>query len=69
MATISKELAEKIIANDGYYSDDPRVMQVVRYDNFEGLPAYAILYDQDVRADRYRPSPYVNNPEIIWRAK
>lgn len=37
MATISKQLAEKIIANDGYYSDDPRVMQVVRYDNFEGF--------------------------------
>ena len=68
MATVSKEIADKIMANGGYYSDDPRVMQVVRYDNFEGQPAYAILYAQDIAADRYRPTQYVNNPKVIWRA-
>ena len=68
MATVSKHIADQIIAADGYYADDPRVQQVVRYTNFEGTFAYAILYPQDVAADRYAPSPFVRDPKIIWRA-
>lgn len=69
MATVSKELADQIIASDGYYSTDPRVMQVVKYDNAFGGTCYAILYQQDVDIDRYAPSPYVRNPKVIWEAK
>ena len=69
MATVSKAIADQIIASNGYYSDDPRVQQVVRYTNFEGVYAYAILYSQDVRHDRYAPSEFVRNPIVIWRAK
>lgn len=69
MATVPKDTADKIIANDGYFAGDPRVRQVIRYTNFEGGTSYAILYAEDVRADRYAPSPYVNNPVVIWRAE
>lgn len=69
MATVSKHIADQIIAGNGYYHDDPQVKQVVCYINMVGEIAYAILYDHDVAADRYAPSPFVQNPKIIWRAK
>lgn len=69
MATISKAMADKIIANDGYFSDDPRVLQVVEYTNMGGTQAYAILYEADVKADRYQASMFVQNPKVIWSAK
>jgi hypothetical protein len=68
MATVDQALAEQIIAADGYYSDDPRVMQVVTYDNAFGGKSWAILYQRDVGIDRYAPSEYVRNPQVIWRA-
>lgn len=69
MATVNEDIARQIIAQDGYYSDDPRVMQVVTYDNAFGGKSWAILYAQDVAVDRYAPSEYVRNPQVIWRAK
>jgi hypothetical protein len=68
MATVNKNLADQIIAANGYYSDDPRVMQVVEYDNAFGSKSWAILYAQDVAIDRYAPSEYVRNPKVIWSA-
>jgi len=69
MATVSKEIAEQIIAQNGYYSDDPRVNQVVKYDNAFGGESWAILYEQDVAMDRYHETEFVRNPQIIWRAE
>lgn len=66
MATVSKELAEQIIAADGYYATDPRVMQVVKYDNAFGGESWAILYEQDVAINRYAETAYVRNPQIVW---
>jgi len=68
MATVDKVIADKIIAQNGYYADDPRVQQVVEYDNAFGGKSWAILYAQDVAIDRYAPSEYVRNPKIIWQA-
>lgn len=68
MATVSEEIARTIIDNDGYYSDDPRVMQVVKYSNAFGGESWAILYEQDVAIDRYAESPYVRNPKVVWSA-
>ena len=67
MATVSKELALKIIANNGRYANDPLVHQVVKYRNYHGGESWAILYEQDVLQDRYAPSEYVINPEVVWR--
>tara|TARA_R110000868_G_scaffold5782_1_gene33954 strand:- start:26145 stop:26354 length:210 start_codon:yes stop_codon:yes gene_type:complete len=69
MATVDKDLAMKIIQADGHYADDPRVQQVVKYTNAWGAESYAILYERDVAINRYAPSDYVINPEIIWTAK
>ncbi len=68
MSTVGKTLALKIIEQNGYFEDDPRVHQVVKYTNAWGSESYAILYPRDVSADRYAPSAYVINPEVIWSA-
>jgi len=69
MSTVTKELAEEIIANNGYYENDPRIMQVVKYRNKWGGDCWAILYQEDVDFNRYEETEYVNNPTVIWEAK
>ena len=69
MASVDKSLADKIIALNGYYGDDERVMQVIKYKNNWGGDSYALLYKRDVEVNRYQASDYVINPEIIWRAE
>ena len=66
MATVYKELAEEIIANDGYYADDPRVVQVIKYQNSFGGESWAILYKEDVLTNRYAESEFIRNPETVW---
>lgn len=68
MATVSKDLADKIAANDGYYSDDPRVLRIIEYENaFDSRKAYGIEYEGQV--GKYRPSDFVINPKTYWEAK
>ena len=69
MATVSEGRARQIIAHDGYYFDDPRVMQVVTYTNIAGGKCWAILYARDVQSNRYAPSRSVINPKIEWTAE
>ncbi len=69
MATVDKAIALEIIANDGYYGEDPRVQQVVIYQNAFGGESFAILYQRDVDIDRYAETEYVRNPQIMWEAK
>ena len=66
MSTVYKELAEEIIANKGYYENDPRVMQVIKYQNSFGGESWAILYKEDVLMDRYAESEFIQKPEIVW---
>lgn len=69
MATINEKMAREIIEADGYYADDPRVMQVVKYENAFGGESWAILYEADVAVDRYQESEFVRNPVVVWAAK
>lgn len=67
MSTISKELANVIARNGGYFADDPRVLRIVQYTNAWGGEAYGIEYEGQV--GKYGPSDYVNNPKVYWEAK
>jgi hypothetical protein len=69
MATVSKELAQQIIAQEGQYKGDPPVHQVVRYQNYFNTECWAILYAQDVASDRYAETEYVRNPQVVWQFK
>ena len=67
MATVSKELADKIKNADGYYSDDPRVMRIVEYTDMGGKLAYGIEYQHHV--GKYAESEFVRSPRVYWEAK
>jgi len=69
MSTVSEAIATQIIAQNGHYCDDPRVMQVITYDNAYGGKSWAILYERHVAQNSYAPSHYIRNPKIIWRAQ
>lgn len=66
MATIHKELADKIVANDGYYLDDPRVVRVVEYTDMGGKQAYGIEYEHQL--GKYVESVFVRAPKVYWQA-
>lgn len=66
MATIGKELADKIKDASGYYSDDPRVMRIVEYTNSWGNLSYGIEYGHEI--GRYAESEFVRNPRVYWEA-
>jgi len=68
MATVSKELADKLVASDGYYKDDPRVYRIVEYTNAFGSGlSYGIEYSGE--QGKYTASEYVINPKVYWEAK
>lgn len=67
MASVSKEMAERIIADDGYYPGDPRCSKVVRYRNNWGSEAYALVWPHENQL-RYELSPDCHNVEVIWTA-
>lgn len=67
MATVSKKLAYEIIANNGYYADDPRVVRIIEYDNAFGGKGYGIEYRFEL--GRYQASQFVRNPRVIWEAR
>jgi len=67
MATISKKLADELVAGDGYYSDDPRAVRIVQYTNAWGGEAYGIEYPGQL--GKYAQSEYVIDPKVYWEAK
>lgn len=66
MATVSFELAHKLASNGGYYSDDPRVMRIIKYTNAWGKEAYGLEYERDI--GKYSASEYVIDPQVYWSA-
>lgn len=67
MATISKELADKLVSQDGYYSDDPRAIRIMEYTTAWGKQAYGVEYPGQL--GKYSPSEYINDPKVYWEAK
>jgi hypothetical protein len=73
MATINNgSIIKELIANNGYYSDDPRVAKIVEYTNSYGVITWGVTWSNENKRsqDRYlTPSPFVINPKLIWEAK
>ncbi len=67
MATVRKDTADKIAANDGYYSDDPAVVRIVEYTDMGGKQAYGLEYEGQL--GKYAESEWVRNPKVYWSAK
>jgi len=68
MATVSKDLADKLVAQDGYYKDDHRVLRIVEYTNVFGSGlSYGLEYKGQL--GKYCDSEYVINPRVYWEAE
>ena len=67
MATInSREIVDAIIAGDGHYLGDPRVIKIVQYENqWNGGLAYGIIYEGEDPM-RYHNSASCHNPQTLW---
>lgn len=66
MATVGKEIADKIKSGDGYYMDDPRVVRIVEYTDMGGKQAYGIEYKHEL--GKYAESFYIHQPKVYWEA-
>lgn len=65
MATLTKEMVEGIIENNGYYPGDPQIVRAVKYTNQWGGESYAVIYPgEDIW--RYHNAPACSNVEILW---
>lgn len=67
MATVSKDLADKIKSADGYYMDDPRVVRIVEYTDMGGKQAYGLEYEHQL--GKYAESVYIRNPHVYYQAQ
>jgi hypothetical protein len=65
MGTVSKEIADRVIA--GEYAEDG-VVKIVRYDNAFGGENYGLIME-DQNLDTYRESGFVQNPTVYWEKK
>jgi len=59
-------MIDRIVASNGYYMDDPRVVRIVEYTNAWGGLAYGIEYGHQL--GKYAESEYVRNPKVYWKA-
>ena len=69
MATItSKHIVDDLIANNGWYPEDPQVYAIVEYTSASGEKVWGITWPHDPNRTRYmaHQPPYVNHPKILW---
>lgn len=75
MGTVSKDIADRIIANNGYFtpiseyegSDNPQHSEITEYDNAFGGVSYGLTVKGIPNV--YTPSKYVRNPRVYWKLK
>ena len=65
MATVSKKLADEIVA--GKYDDD-RPVKIVEYDNAWGGIGYGVIFYGE-HLDKYRETGFVRKPRTYWEKK
>lgn len=66
MPTVSKSIADEIIAGDGYYETDPLVVRIVEYTDQGGKLAYGLEY-QGQFGKYGEQSQFIRNPRIYWQ--
>lgn len=67
MPTIdNKEIIDEIVANNGYFEGDPRVIAIVQYENdFGNKITYGVCYTSQ-QVSNYFNSPYCHHPKLYW---
>jgi hypothetical protein len=70
VATINKDLADRLVASKGRYPGDPPVLRIVEYTNLAGRLCYGIEYEWDLGKYTSEPdNPYIGNPRVYWEAR
>ena len=72
MSTVDKNFADNLKANRGYYNgdsdnsmgDNPRVVEIIEYDNAFGGVGYGLVFDGT--RNRYIESEFVRSPRSYW---
>ena len=68
MPTVSKPIADKLVAGDGWYpGDHTRVMRIVEYTDMGGKLAYGLEYEGNIGI--YVESSYIRDPRVYWEAE
>lgn len=67
MATVSKDIADQIIAGK-YAAKDGWPLRIVEYTNQWGGTSYGVEHYAH-EYGRYHESPFVINPRVYWQAK
>lgn len=67
MGTVSKEIADQIIAGK-YAEEDGWPIRIVEYDNQWGGKGYGVEHHEHERG-RYSASQFVRNPRVYWERK
>lgn len=65
MATVGKELADEIAANNGVYKTDTPVRLIIQYDNAWEGQGYGLVYEGG--PNRYTPSEYIRSPRVYFQ--
>lgn len=68
MATVSKDIADKVVKGKGFYPGDrTKVVKIVQYENiFDRGLAYGLIYKGEP-LNRYDKAGY--NPKTYWEEK
>jgi hypothetical protein len=62
----SKDIIDKIIANNGHYSDDPRAFAIHQYTTRWGGQCYHVAYSQRELDRLFDYDSAAINPVLIW---
>lgn len=63
MATVNKEIADRIVA--GEFPEDGAT-RIVEYDNAFGGVGYGVTFPRDDINKYTTPTEYIRNPRIYW---
>lgn len=75
MATVTKSIADDLIAGGGWLEaepdhfapDNPQAVKIVEYTDVEGELAYGVVFRWEPNPYRYeRKSQYIRSPKVIW---
>ena len=73
MSTIGdKPFINELIAGDGYYEGDPRVAQIVEYENAWGNITWGVTWCNESAKSQKRyeiPTEYIHDPKVIWKCQ
>lgn len=69
MSSVTKNIADKIIAQNGRYSTDPLCIAVIEYENiFDGGLTYKLVYQKDrCTAEQMQERIACRSSRIYWR--